>query len=428
MTSITLNVIFFFTSFSLLNASYIEKDTPITPIIYKPVREIEFEMSKAEFSYSINLSIITDLKIEFTKKISRNCNNSPHLNQLHQNLFAITKIWNQNRTDTIPVKNIIDLTPYDLQTLKTDLFLYRNEKNNNVKCELLNSFSEHLHTFDSELKKIEKLSFSTLTNIIPMTYLLKHAFNFTSHTNLTHALDFTHWFTTNFYKYSEFEYSMKNNFAFITIKIPLFSHTQLLKIFPKPILHDSTPYIFNSKSEYLVENEIGLNFFNNINENCFYANNRTFCKKPKSQNNCDNQYVGKTSTKFNRECFTRLQYKNIITQIQNDLYFTVIEPLTISVSCDGSTQTIEMLESSRILNNNCIINSTFFQFNPKSPKEYGIYFSKINLRYEKYNSMTQLLCLILFIIFYLIILSTITYFSTRKQPRNPLEIMLETQV
>lgn len=123
-----------------------------------------------------------------------------------------------------------------------------------------------------------------------------------------------------------------------------------------------------------------------MTENCFYANNKTFCKKPKIENDCDSEYLMQSSKVFKAKCFTRLPFKNIITQIKNDIYFLVMDSLSIDVICND-TQTIHMFESSKILNNKCYINTTNFMFNQNSSFDYGMVFENLTESEEKFYKM-----------------------------------------
>lgn len=199
---------------------------------------------------------------------------------------------------------------------------------------------------------------------------------------------------------------MRNNYIFINIRIPLYTHTKLFKIFPKPIIHDNVPYILNVQAEYMIEDVIGQNYFSNWNIHCFMANNRTFCKKQKLRNQCDTQYIAQSSKIFNKNCFSRLQRKNIITQVKNDVYFLIFDPIAINIFCNNSLTEIKIFQSSKIPKNKCSLNSTFFELNPNST-DYKMIFQNsteiewITFQTTNSKSMINLYCLAAFLILYL---------------------------
>lgn len=224
----------------------------------------------------------------------------------------------------------------------------------------------------------------------------------------------------------------------MTIKIPLFAHSKLSKVYLKPILNNNIPYILSSQTEYLIEGQFGPNYFSDLNQNCFYTNKKLFCKKPTSQNNCDNQYVAQSSKKFDEKCFTRLPLRNTVTQIKNDIYFLIIEPMTINISCYESNYSIKISQSSKILNNTCQINSTFFTFDPNSVSDNGIFFSDSTDNLNEWNlynkieqkTIIQIYCFFTFLCFYLIILAIVIYFYHKldKKGRTYSPYHMETMV
>lgn len=241
-----------------LKTAYIEKDSATNPFVYHQEREIEIEISETEFSYQFDLSIIKELKSEY-KKFKNICQNPRDYGDLYLMLFTRNMMWNHNVFENPPEKNLIYMEPYNIKALKFNLLDIKRGNYTKNKCNSLIASTEQLRMLNGEFKNFEKLIFTTISNMIPVEKLLTHANMYTSKTNLTSALDFTHWFTYNFYKYSKMEYLMTNNYAYLTIKIPLYTHAILSKIYPKPIFHNNIPYISNSQTEYLIENQTGIN-------------------------------------------------------------------------------------------------------------------------------------------------------------------------
>lgn len=408
-----------------ISTTYIEKDTATVPTIYDPNREIEFEISELEYSYQLDLSIVYRLKKEYLH-IANLCHTSKYKQPLYQIIFGINSIWNNKTDKRQKTENIVNIEPFAIQALKSDYFYFKQQNDSNTKCNTLKSFLNQLMTLDIELKKIGDSTYTSISSIIPVEKLLKDAHNFTSKTKLVSPLDFTHWFSVNFFKYSKIYLSFTTSYAFVTIKIPLFSHTILFRIFPKPILYNNVPYIFNSQTEYVIKDQIGTNYFSNLNENCFYANNNTFCKKPKYQNNCDSQYLTHSTRKFDRDCFIRLPLRNTVTQIKNSIYFLIFEPMLVNISCNGSLQSIRMYQSSQILNNDCHINSTFFTYDPNSIREYGIFFSNNTQDSNEYGiyqnselkSLINFYCFISFSLLYTVTLGILIFFHYKLKTRN----------
>lgn len=431
-------LIFYFTVYISIGSAittYIEKDTASIPIHYHPDREIEYEVSELEYSYQIELDIISRLKTEYLH-MADTCHTSKYKLPFYQIIFNSESIWNHRIDKKFKSKSLISTEPYSIQALKSDYFYFKRQNDTNLKCATLKPMVEQLLTLDIELKKINNSTYSSISSIVPVETLLKDAHNFTSNTKLINPIDFTQWFNVNFFKYSRISLTVLKNYAFLTIRIPLFTHTILSKIFPKPILHDNIPYIYSSQSEYVVEDQIGINYFSNLYENCFYANNSTFCRKPKFQNKCDSQYLTLSSKNFDRDCFVRLPLRNTITQIKNNLYFLIFKPMVINITCNNSLQSIRMFQSSKILNNECEINSPFFKFDTNSVKEYGLFNSNFTENSTEWDSfqdselkkLINFYCFISFLLLYIVTLSLLIFLYYKQRTRDLQQEILDTPV
>lgn len=409
-----------FILFGVISPLKIEKDHKTVPLLYAHDREIEYEVSKIQYSYQINMNIITDLRSEHLL-FSQTCGSSPHYQIFYENLFDMN-IWDWKKDEKAPEDNLIELEPYSLQALKSDYYFFKYEQDIEKKCIILQAMAKQIRNFDNELRKIHSSILSSISNIIPMEKLLNHTHHFTTATNLTNALDLNQWFTQNPYKYSEIKLKFNNNYAYLTMSIPLFKHSKISKIFPKPVILNNVPYILTTQSEYIIEDQIGINYISNLNENCFYVNYRVFCRKLKYENDCDKQYVAQSSIQFNSKCFTKLPIRNTITQIKNNLFFLIFEPMILNVSCGGAHQIMRLTENSKILNVNCYINTTFFNYNPRSLVEYGIYHSNSNtsewniFQNPKHKMIIQYFCYAAFLTLYLIILGIIIYKTYAHKP------------
>lgn len=399
------------------------KDTAIIPLIYSKGQDIELETSSVEFTYKLSLQPIETMEKDYVK-IRKFCGSTPHMTSLHENLFGFHNVWNTNTNKTIPVENLIGFMPDILKIIESNIDSIRNESNKD-RCDMIESLSGSLNTLNIELLKLNSSIFSSITQMIPMDEILGHSYNFTSNTKLSHALDFSHWFTINFFKYAKLRFSYANFQAYITIRIPLYSHAKMSKIYPKPFSFNNLHYIFNTQSEYTIESQNGIYYFSDFGEYCFYANNKTFCKRPKSQDYCNNQYIAHSSDKFIRECFKRLQLKDTITQIGKDIYFLLFQPLTISVSCEDSKKTVTLVESSKFLDCNCRLNTSIVNYDPRFTSEYAIFFG--NQTYESNNPfdwlndasetaqiVIKIFVLILLLAIYLLIATLVLLYRLKK--------------
>lgn len=148
------------------------------------------------------------------------------------------------------------------------------------------------------------------------------------------------------------------------------------------------------------------------------------------------QYLTTSSGKFNRNCFSRLPLRNTITQIRNNIYFLIFEPLTINITCNNSLQSIRLFQSSKILNNECNINSSFFTFDQNSVKEYGIFYSNSTENLTEWKifpnsdlkNIINFYCFFSFLLLYLVTLSVLIFFFYRLRSRNSQQEILESPI
>lgn len=85
---------------------YIERDTMNNPFIFKFDREIEYETSKYEFAFRINISIMTILRSEH-EDIRKACVSSLYFQPLTNALFH-NMIWNEFLDSELPKNNVIE--------------------------------------------------------------------------------------------------------------------------------------------------------------------------------------------------------------------------------------------------------------------------------------------------------------------------------
>lgn len=77
-------------------------------------------------------------------------------------------------------------------------------------------------------------------------------------------------------------------------------------------------------------------------------------------------------------CWKRLKNHNSITQFGTDTFLMLTSPLIIYVNCDRFEFTLQLFNSTKIINNRkCYINTTFFAYSPLNP-HYGTFFSNSN--------------------------------------------------
>lgn len=182
----------------------------------------------------MDLNILSELNQEY-KTIQGKCQFSTPFPEFYETLFY-KRTWNKISQGNFPKKNLIKWEPNIIKALKIRLQKFKKENDTKIKCNHLSFLTDDLAKLNTEFSKLTKSVFSTISNIVPEETILKHTHGYTAKTNLTNALDFSHWFIHNFYKYTRISFKIGKNNAYLTINIPLYSHVTLSQIYRKPIL------------------------------------------------------------------------------------------------------------------------------------------------------------------------------------------------
>lgn len=401
---------------SNIETAFIEVDSAKDPFIFKLDKEIEYEASHTEFTYLINVTVVNDIKHQY-EMIQQLCIASVHFRPFFDALFKNLS-WHDTLDKESSFKNIIHWQPTSLQQLELNVQKLKIENNTSLVCTHLPSITEELIILNEAFNNLKASNFIPISQIIPPKVLIGHAYTHINKTNFTCPLDFTHWFVNNFYKYAKIDFQVKVAEVSIKIKIPLYAHATLSKIYVKPIIHNNVPYVYNTNTQYLVDSHLGQKYFSNFAQSCFYAKNKTFCNKPQYKNDCDDKFIVKSTSKFDEKCFDKRQFRNIITEISNDLYILVIDPLSIDINCSGSLQTIQLFQSAKIINNDCSISTAFYKPKKNSARNYGVYFSKPTKSSK--NSvenviLIQFYCFLAFLLLYVLFINIILYYYYKKR-------------
>lgn len=122
---------------------------------------------------------------------------------------------------------------------------------------------------------------------------------------------------------------------------------------------------------------------------------KTFCKwNTHMDNTCYDVVFAIGGKRFDSKCFSRLELRNAITQVGQNLHFTVFTPLQIwiehfqfeySTILFHSTKVIAPIEAN--------ISTDFFNFNPKNLSTYQIFYESkpvFNNLFQHMNGKDQL--------------------------------------
>lgn len=136
----------------------------------------------------------------------------------------------------------------------------------------------------------------------------------------------------------------------------------MFKIYAKPILNNHQPYIYNfGNTTYATKTPRLVTFSNDTYKNsCFYAESlkKVFCKNDSPLGNCNNLISMHNGT-IDTKCTTKLPWANYITQINDSIYFTIVSPLDLNITCENNTDQLHLKEPTKILGiSNCTLTTT----------------------------------------------------------------------
>lgn len=154
----------------------------------------------------------------------------------------------------------------------------------------------------------------------------------------------------------------------ITIEIPVLTKEMynLFAVSQKPSIVNEFPVIVNIMDRYLLanSNKSKIIAFKNI-EKCMQWNGQNVCFLNKErvtyEHSCEIHTLANNNSvrnSLNKYClYNSLPKQNMITQIENDVYFTIYTPLNINVACKGEkSYNVTLTRHSKLTNaTHCIL-------------------------------------------------------------------------
>lgn len=213
-------------------------------------------------------------------------------------------------------------------------------------------------------------------------------------------------------------------------------------MYPKPILINNKPYIYNIGSIYVSKTpQLILFSKDTYKNNCFYSQNlkKIFCRNSTLVRKCDYSILMNKTTELNSKCITKLPLTNYVMQTGFNLYFTLQSPININITCKNNTKQMHFEKSTNIFGIfNCTLKSENFILHTNTSIDYKIQaLPNVHKEYNKYILFYYLylftLCFILIpnFIFMIIVAikqknlpennnnnNTITYTTFENDPYN----------
>lgn len=222
------------------------------------------------------------------------------------------------------------------------------------------------------MQRVKFFNTSSILNVIPIEKLTSDVGKMPS--NLSFQID--RLFPKSFFANIKFIFFQSNNSIQIGFNVSTYEKVVLFQMYSKPILFNEKPFVYNFDTLYVSKNpQLTLFTKTTYKENCFYSSNlkRVFCKNASPIRDCDRKILLNEKVDIYSECFNKLPITNYVTQINNNLYFTLRAPLELNITCANDTKTLLFEQSSNILGIfNCTLKSDDFILHTNSYIEHKI--------------------------------------------------------
>lgn len=362
------------------------------------------------------------------------------MNALNEQLSTMNTAWKQQKYEKPPITNLVEKYIAPLENLKSNLYYIKKESNDNTKCRIPTEITDTLTSTNKILNSLHNTDLTAISKLMPIKQLMTESKKFikeNAKNNLNHPFDFAFWTPKNFYERTKLSFKHYNNEIYLTLKFPLYKKTILSKITPKPIKFKNHTLILNTNTTYIIQDTMEIIYFNNetISHFCFNLNNIKYCEKPPYINDeCDLKYISYEKKGINKDCFTEIKNKNIITRFFQDLYFTIKSPMIIDIQCKEIEYSIR-LDKPTILEDisNCNVTANKFKYISGSNNKCETYFTEATENNFTWNKkatsnkekMTKLTFFTIILMCYLLAMAIIlTYKRSTNTPPENIEIII----
>lgn len=351
---ISLSIILFLRQVTLLE---IYEDNSENGLIFTPRHTIHVREKDYYLLYSFDATTFQYVFSWKNDAIAK-CNDS----RIH---FDSNILWNKSdpeiefKTDN----KRINMTLLYIERLNNNLNDFQGGNN---ECNTLLQISNNFNTMNNELNKLANSNTNSIENVLSLTDISLEINNILIDLGNNYTLPFSlsYEFKKNFFNFSKFKFFVHEYIVTLAFEFPLYKHNTLYNVYKKPIIYNSEPYILRNIGNFsIIENNVHKFFKSDpLQHNCNQIINKYFCEKPMLNTFCN-------TSDDSSKCLARLPKRNIITNVNKKFFITIFQPVLIQVTCNTGSFVIRLESHARIINNmNCIMNSTFFRFDPKNPE------------------------------------------------------------
>lgn len=293
---------------------------------------------------------------------------APLINEIESNMH-----WtNYNPLVKIPVNNLLqfNITQFDNEKLNEEIGSFNNKFDNEYECFTLKKI---MSTFIRLNRKLNGLYYHNSTAVVDLMSVdhlimgIDTAIRFSRSNNSIFPFDFHENFLPNFFFYSRFSFYQDNYTITLLFDIPSFQSFNFYHFNPKPFIIQSKPFIIKTNETYLASKGNKLIFYNDnsIKSHCSWARGQKFCYEPFGNWNCEKDLM--SQIKVSSSCLRAYSRINIMTNIFDNIYFIIFNPLTVKIRCKNTEFFVTLNTHTKILNNEfCSLSSKSFLIDSNS--------------------------------------------------------------
>lgn len=323
----------------------IETDNSPNGIIFNAFEDIYLQNKTVKVFYSLDVSIINTVWQRISKTIA-NCG---------KNVKQELKWFREFETDGFkPQTNITNEDYYMIDALKMENENLWEDLDLPNSCFRITNITRAMTGLIIKLNKMRNMDTNSILEVVPISKLvrdIKKSTNFVRRKKLTLPFEYNYWFIYNLLNHSKFSFARAGNTIQFGFEIPIYRKITLIKAYSKPTIINNIPYKYRLNTIYLSPNRVFYSESSRRN-NCFQSKNmkKTFCGKSNHAELCNYNYQAHKKIEDNK-CFEKLPKSNYLVQIGSNFFFTIMDPLTLNITCVNETKKeIHLTQASNILN------------------------------------------------------------------------------
>lgn len=329
-------------------------------------RDIYLQVDKRNICYQIDSSVIATIS-QSIPQIKSNCE------------LSNLKLPSYKYKKPIPINTKTTKLGYD-EIYEIKMTWESFKQSNYTDCTKIATMNELIESINSTISKFkhnEKYSILDITTIESLMTEARHATqDIEPYQSTPFAYDFA--FTYNLFNYSKSKYMSDNEFMYFIIEIPIYEKIALFKMSPKPMIIANDLRIFNLSIFYAsVHPRPILYTISSKKNNCQWARSlkKELCKQPKVSEQCSQVIMnhllhGNTSSD---QCMRKLAKGNYMTHSLHQVHFTVIEPVSLNISCPNDTKSFLLKKSKTLVDaSNCIISKDTLKYGVNNTMDYKL--------------------------------------------------------